>query len=133
MLCKYAAQAADFATNGKLPQLVFAQNARAQPDVAMFDFTALYSAIHSTRLMERKSRYLILTIVGDSLHEPFWPTGSGCARGFLSVFDTAWMLRAFGLNQSGPTEIIAERENVYKLLAQTTKENMCKYINKVIF
>jgi hypothetical protein len=30
----------------------------------------------------------------------------------------------------GPTEIIAERENIYKLLAQTTKENMSKAISK---
>ncbi|KAI1712468.1 [F-actin]-methionine sulfoxide oxidase MICAL3 [Ditylenchus destructor] len=130
MLCKYAAQAADFATNGKLPQLVFAQNARSQPDVAMFDFTALYSAVYSTRLLERNSKHLILTIVGDSLHEPFWPTGSGIGRGFLGVFDSAWMLRSFGLNKAGPTEIIAERENIYKFLAQTTKENMCKQISE---
>lgn len=148
MLCKYAAQAADFATKGMLPQLVFAQNSRGQPDVAMFDFTALYSAVFSSRLVERKGRTLILTIVGDSLHEvkyerdwnkasysnlqPFWPTGSGCARGFLGVFDSAWMLRSFGLCEKGPTEILAERENVYKLLAQTTKENMCKSIAKVL-
>ncbi|KAI1715248.1 [F-actin]-methionine sulfoxide oxidase MICAL3 [Ditylenchus destructor] len=130
MLCKYAAQAADFATNGKLPQLVFAQNARSQPDVAMFDFTALYSAVYSTRLLERNSKHLILTIVGDSLHEPFWPTGSGIGRGFLGAFDSAWMLRSFGLNKAGPTEIIAERENIYKFLAQTTKENMCKQISE---
>uniref|UniRef100_A0A915DR86 [F-actin]-monooxygenase MICAL1-3-like Rossman domain-containing protein n=1 Tax=Ditylenchus dipsaci TaxID=166011 RepID=A0A915DR86_9BILA len=113
MLCKFAAQAADFATNGKLPQLVFAQNSRAQPDCAMFDFTALSSALYSTRLVERNSKHLIMSIVGDSLHEPFWPTGSGIARGFLSVFDSAWI-----------------KENVYKLLAQTTKENMCKIISK---
>lgn len=31
----------------------------------------------------------------------------------------------------GPTEIMAERENIYKLLAQTTKENMSKAISKV--
>uniref|UniRef100_A0AC34GIG2 Calponin-homology (CH) domain-containing protein n=1 Tax=Panagrolaimus sp. ES5 TaxID=591445 RepID=A0AC34GIG2_9BILA len=36
------------------------------------------------------------------------------------------MLRSFGLNQLSAAEIIAERENVLKLLAQTTKEKMGK-------
>lgn len=130
MLCKYAMQAADFATEGKLPQLEYAMNHRGQCDVAMFDFTALYSAVYSTRLIERKNKNLIISIVGDSLHEPFWPTGSGCARGFLGVFDSAWMLRSFGLNKKSPAEIIAERENILKLLAQTTKEKMCKHYHK---
>lgn len=69
MLCKYAAQAADFATHGKLPQLNYAQNHNGQADIAMFDFTALCSAMCSTRLVERCGRNLIMTIVGDSLHE----------------------------------------------------------------
>lgn len=69
MLCKYAAQAADFATHGKLPQLNYAQNHNGQADIAMFDFTALCSAVYSTRLSERCGRNLIMTIVGDSLHE----------------------------------------------------------------
>uniref|UniRef100_A0AC34G2F5 LIM zinc-binding domain-containing protein n=1 Tax=Panagrolaimus sp. ES5 TaxID=591445 RepID=A0AC34G2F5_9BILA len=40
------------------------------------------------------------------------------------------MLRSFGLNQLSAAEIIAERENVLKLLAQTTKEKMCKSYHK---
>ena len=36
---------------------------------------------------------LILT----SLLEPFWPDGTGCARGFLSALDAAWMLRSWSL------------------------------------
>ncbi|KAE9551592.1 hypothetical protein FO519_005199 [Halicephalobus sp. NKZ332] len=130
MLCKYAMQAADFATEGKLPQLEYSTNHRGQCDVAMFDFTALYSAVYSTRFIERKNKGLIISIVGDSLHEPFWPTGSGCARGFLGVLDTAWMLRSFGLNKKCPAEVIAERESILKHLAQTTKEKMCKGYHK---
>ena len=123
--------AADFATKGKLPQLTFEKNSRGMPDVAMFDFTSFHSAMHSTRLLERNKRSLVVALVGDSLHEPFWPTGSGCARGFLGVFDSAWMLRSFGLAESGPTEILAERENVHKLLPQTTRDNMHRSLDKV--
>ena len=57
--------------------------------------------------------------------QPFWPTESGCARGFLSVFDAAWMLRGWGLGQR-PIDLIMEREGVYKLLAQTTVDNVSK-------
>ncbi|ETN73513.1 hypothetical protein NECAME_18283, partial [Necator americanus] len=117
-LCRYAQAAADFATNGKLPALNFAKNHRGEEDIAMFDFTSLYSSKCSVRLVERMNRYLLMGIVGDSLHEPFWPTGSGCARGFLGVLDTAWLVREYGLNQRGPLEMIAERESIYRLLAQ---------------
>ncbi|ETN71418.1 hypothetical protein NECAME_14230, partial [Necator americanus] len=129
-LCRYAQAAADFATNGKLPALNFAKNHRGEEDIAMFDFTSLYSSKCSVRLVERMNRYLLMGIVGDSLHEPFWPTGSGCARGFLGVLDTAWLVREYGLNQRGPLEMIAERESIYRLLAQVTKDNMNKTISK---
>ncbi|WKX93565.1 hypothetical protein Q1695_011104 [Nippostrongylus brasiliensis] len=129
-LCRYAQSAADFATNGKLPALNFAKNHRGNEDVAMFDFTSLYSSKCSVRLVERMNKCLLMGIVGDSLHEPFWPTGSGCARGFLGVLDTAWLIREYGLNKRGPLEIIAERESIYRLLAQVTKDNMNKAISK---
>ena len=32
-----------------------------------------------------------------SLLEPFWPDGTGCARGFLSALDAAWMVRSWSL------------------------------------
>ncbi|CAI4221119.1 unnamed protein product [Auanema sp. JU1783] len=129
-LCAYAVKAAHFATNGALPALEFAENHRGEKDIAAFDFTSLYSAKNSVRLVESNGKRLLLSIVGDSLHEPFWPTGSGCARGFLGVFDTAWLLRNYGLNQKGPLEMIAERESVYRLLTQVTKDNMHKLISK---
>uniref|UniRef100_A0A7I4Y486 F-actin monooxygenase n=1 Tax=Haemonchus contortus TaxID=6289 RepID=A0A7I4Y486_HAECO len=129
-LCRYAQAAADFATNGKLPALNFAKNHRGNEDVAMFDFTSLYSSKCSVRLVERMNKCLLMGIVGDSLHEPFWPTGSGCARGFLGVLDTAWLIREYGLNKRGPLEMIAERESIYRLLAQVTKDNMNKAMNK---
>ena len=70
-------------------------------------------------------------IVGDSLHEPFWPTGSGCARGFLGVLDTAWLIREHALNERSSLEMIAERESIYRLLAQVTKDNMHRALSKV--
>ncbi|KAJ1348972.1 hypothetical protein KIN20_004384 [Parelaphostrongylus tenuis] len=129
-LCRYALAAANFATNGKLPRLEFAKNYRGNEDIAMFDFTSLYSSKCSVRLVERLNKYLLMGVVGDSLHEPFWPTGSGCARGFLGVLDTAWLIREYGINKRGPLEMIAERESIYRLLAQVTKDNMNKMTNK---
>jgi len=61
-----------------------------------------------------------MTVVGDSLMEPFWPEGTGCARGFLSAIDAAWMFRRWVNGKLNPLEIICERENIYKLLSQTT-------------
>uniref|UniRef100_A0A915B0D0 F-actin monooxygenase n=2 Tax=Parascaris univalens TaxID=6257 RepID=A0A915B0D0_PARUN len=129
-LCEYAASAADFATNGKLPELKYALNHNGKEDVAMFDFTSLFSAQCSVRLVERYDQRLLMAIVGDTLHEPFWPTGSGCARGFLGVLDTAWMLRAYGLNTDGLMVLLAERESAYRLLAQATPDNLHKQLHK---
>lgn len=60
--------------------------------------------------------------------QPFWPTGSGCARGFLGVFDAAWMLRQYCGAGGEVTigDVLAERESAYRLLAQTTPENLSK-------
>ncbi|KAM3719156.1 [F-actin]-monooxygenase MICAL2 [Dirofilaria immitis] len=129
-LCDYAAEAADFATGGNLPSLKYARNHNGSEDIAMFDFTSLFSAQCSVRLVERYDRRLLMSIVGDSLHEPFWPTGSGCARGFLSVFDAVWMLRSYGINIQGLTLLLAERESVYRLLAQAKPDNLHKQTHK---
>ncbi|CAG9529547.1 unnamed protein product [Cercopithifilaria johnstoni] len=129
-LCDYAAEAADFATGGNLPNLKYARNHNDNEDVAMFDFTSLFSAQCSVRLVERYDRRLLMSIVGDSLHEPFWPTGSGCARGFLGVFDAIWMLRGYGLNVQGLMVLLAERESVYRLLAQAKPDNLHKQTHK---
>ncbi|OXB80545.1 UNVERIFIED_CONTAM: hypothetical protein H355_016335 [Colinus virginianus] len=51
--------------------------------------------------------------------------GTGCARGFLAAFDTAWMVRSWAQGKP-PLEILAERESIYRLLPQTTPENINK-------
>ncbi|XP_043944626.1 F-actin-monooxygenase MICAL2-like isoform X9 [Protopterus annectens] len=124
-LQSYAREAADFATNYQLPTLDFAINHYGQPDVDMFDFTCMYASENAALVRERQGHKLIVALVGDSLLEPFWPMGTGCARGFLAAFDTAWMVRNWSQGVS-PLELLAERESIYRLLPQTTPENISK-------
>ena len=123
---EYAKQAADFSTKLQLPSLDFAHNQYGQNDVSMFDFTSIYAAEHASRVVEKKGSKLLVALVGDSLLEPFWPTGSGCARGFFGAFDAAWMVRAWASGKKTPLEVMAERESIYQLLSQTTPENISK-------
>ncbi|XP_025063985.1 F-actin-monooxygenase MICAL2 isoform X26 [Alligator sinensis] len=124
-LLSYAREAADFATNYQLPSLDFAINHYGQSDVAMFDFTSMYASENAALVRERQRHQLLVALVGDSLLEPFWPMGTGCARGFLAAFDTAWMVKSWSQGKP-PLEILAERESIYRLLPQTTPENINK-------
>uniref|UniRef100_A0A673TGC4 F-actin monooxygenase n=1 Tax=Suricata suricatta TaxID=37032 RepID=A0A673TGC4_SURSU len=124
-LLSYAREAADFATNYQLPSLDYAMNHYGQPDVAMFDFTSMYASENAALVRERQSHQLLVALVGDSLLEPFWPMGTGCARGFLAAFDTAWMVKSWDQG-THPLELLAERESLYRLLPQTTPENINK-------
>ncbi|XP_039988781.1 protein-methionine sulfoxide oxidase mical2b isoform X2 [Xiphias gladius] len=124
-LLSYAREAADFGTNYQLPSLDYAINHYGEPDVAMFDFTSMYASENAALIREKHGHQLLVALVGDSLLEPFWPMGTGCARGFLAAFDTAWMVRGWAQGRS-PLEILAERESIYRLLPQTTTENISK-------
>ncbi|XP_035520801.1 protein-methionine sulfoxide oxidase mical2b [Morone saxatilis] len=124
-LLSYAREAADFGTNYQLPSLDYAINHYGQPDVAMFDFTSMYASENAALIREKHGHQLVVALVGDSLLEPFWPMGTGCARGWLAAFDTAWMVRGWAQGRS-PLEILAERESLYRLLPQTTTENISK-------
>ncbi|XP_068193529.1 F-actin-monooxygenase mical1 isoform X2 [Antennarius striatus] len=121
----YAYDAARFSTGGKLPDLQFAQKHTGQPDVAMFDFTCMYRAENASLVRERRGKKLLMGLVGDCLVEPFWPLGTGIARGFLAAFDTAWMVRSWGTGVPH-LKVIAERESIYQILSQTTPENTSK-------
>lgn len=137
-LLSYAREAADFGTNYQLPSLDYAINHYGQPDVAMFDFTSMHASENAALIREKHGHQLVVALVGDSLLEvggqwryfgllsdcgsacvftrwnhvlcfqPFWPMGTGCARGFLAAFDTAWMVRGWAQGRS-PLEILAER------------------------
>ncbi|XP_076143145.1 F-actin-monooxygenase mical2b isoform X3 [Alosa pseudoharengus] len=124
-LLGYAREAADYATHYQLPTLDFAMNHLGQPDVAMFDFTCMYASENAALVRERFGHQLLVALVGDSLLEPFWPMGTGCARGFLAAFDTAWMVKSWAQGRA-PIEVLAERESLYRLLPQTTPANIAK-------
>ncbi|XP_046409938.1 F-actin-monooxygenase Mical isoform X1 [Neodiprion fabricii] len=121
-LMQYATEAAEFSTEYQMTNMEFAVNHYGQPDVAMFDFTSMYAAENASRVLEQKGHRLLMILVGDSLLEPFWPTGSGCARGFLSSLDACWAIK--GWSTMTPLEVLAERESIYRLLGQTTPENL---------
>ena len=76
------------------------------------------------------SSLLLMGLVGDSLLEPFWPTGSGCGRGFLSAMDSAWMCREWAIrkcsinNHEAALSVLMERESIYRLLNQTKADNL---------
>lgn len=57
--------------------------------------------------------------------QPFWPQGTGCARGFLSALDAAWMLKGLGEGR-GILDLLAERESLFQRLTQTKSENLMK-------
>lgn len=61
-----------------------------------------------------------------TIFQPFWPQGTGCARGFLGALDTAWMIKNWKSMKEKPLDIIAQRESVYKALSQTTQDNISK-------
>ncbi|XP_051545607.1 F-actin-monooxygenase mical2b isoform X9 [Myxocyprinus asiaticus] len=124
-LLSYAREAADFGTNYQLPSLDYAINHYGQPDVAMFDFTCMYASENAALVREKNGHQLLVALVGDSLLEPFWPMGTGCARGFLAAFDTVWMIKGWAQGK-GPLDLLSERESIYRLLPQTTAENISK-------
>uniref|UniRef100_A0A8B9L1Z9 Microtubule associated monooxygenase, calponin and LIM domain containing 1 n=1 Tax=Astyanax mexicanus TaxID=7994 RepID=A0A8B9L1Z9_ASTMX len=127
-LLQYARDAAQFSTGGKLPDMEFALNHAGQQDVAMFDFTCMHRAENASLVRERRGKKLLIGLVGDCLVEPFWPLGTGIARGFLAAFDTAWMVRNWGKGMPH-LQVLSERESVYQLLSQTTPENTSKNYN----
>ncbi|CAF3885884.1 unnamed protein product [Rotaria magnacalcarata] len=122
-LCNFACEAAQFATKSS-PQFTFefAEDHYGAADVQMFDFTSLFHAVNASRIVERNGKQIFMALVGDSLLESFWPTGSGIGLGFFGLFDTAWSILKFAKNEH-PLKILVERESVYNLLSQSTPEN----------
>ena len=107
-------------------------NHHGEPDVALFDFTSMFAAGFASHVYEKNQRQLLLGLVGDGLLEPFWPTGTGIARGFLGGMDAVWMVRQWAAGELSPTEIMEEREAILKLLPQTTSENLTKDYKNIL-
>ncbi|PKK16843.1 hypothetical protein A306_00000142, partial [Columba livia] len=121
-LLSYAKEAANFSTSYRLPELEFALNHRDLPDVDMFDFTCMTRSENAALVREHNGARLLLGLVGDCLVEPFWPLGTGVARGFLAAFDAA--------AGTPPLEVLAERESIYQHLSQTSPDNTNKNISQ---
>jgi hypothetical protein len=51
---------------------------------------------------------------------------SGCARGFLGILDTCYAMQEWCEGHKSVLQILAERESIYRLLPQTTHENLSK-------
>ncbi|KAG7274824.1 hypothetical protein CRUP_038797, partial [Coryphaenoides rupestris] len=126
-LRSYAREAADFGTNYQLPSLDYALNSYGQPDVTMFDFTSMYASENAALLREKHGRQLLVALVGDSLLEPFWPMGTGCARGFLAAFDTAWMVRGWTQGRS-PLDILAESTRYPNLNSSCIRPHQVRHL-----
>ncbi|XP_041282983.1 F-actin-monooxygenase MICAL1 [Onychostruthus taczanowskii] len=128
-LLSYAKEAANFSTNYCLPELEFALNHRDLPDVDMFDFTCMTRSENAALVREHNGSRVLLGLVGDCLVEPFWPLGTGVARGFLAAFDAAWMVRRWAAG-TPPLEVLAERESIYQRLSQTSPDNTNKNVSQ---
>uniref|UniRef100_A0A8C4VGP2 Molecule interacting with CasL protein 1 n=1 Tax=Gopherus evgoodei TaxID=1825980 RepID=A0A8C4VGP2_9SAUR len=128
-LLSYAKEAANFSTNYQLPDLQFALNHRNRPDVDMFDFTCMNRSENAALVRECHGTRLLIGLVGDCLVEPFWPLGTGVARGFLAAFDAAWMVKRWAAGTS-PLDLLAERESIYQQLSQTSPDNTNKNISQ---
>uniref|UniRef100_A0A4W6E2J1 F-actin monooxygenase n=1 Tax=Lates calcarifer TaxID=8187 RepID=A0A4W6E2J1_LATCA len=107
-LLSYAREAADFSTSHQLPTLDFAINHYGQPDVAMFDFTCMYASENAAMVRQRNGHKLLVALVGDSLLE---------VRNMTEVL-TRLCFTVYFFSSS--------RESIYRLLPQTTPENVSK-------
>lgn len=78
-LMRYSKDTAEWSS--KLRNLEFALNSNNRPDVALFDFTAMYSAMNAScakRIYrqccsahcQEETKYVLIMLCGDSLLEP---------------------------------------------------------------
>ncbi|KPP63929.1 protein-methionine sulfoxide oxidase mical1-like, partial [Scleropages formosus] len=88
----------------------------------VFDFTCMYRAENASMVRERRGKKLLVGLVGDCLVEPFWPLGTGVARGFLAAFDAAWMVRRWGLG-ANPVDVLAERSAELQMMQFLCKKD----------
>lgn len=52
--------------------------------------------------------YLVIECAVELCLQPFWPMGTGIARGFLAAMDSGWMVKSWAQGKT-PLEVLAER------------------------
>ena len=126
-LCNYMKELANICTAMTIPDLEY-ELIGSTEDTAIFDFTSSFYAKHSSRAIinPNTGKKLLMCLVGDSLRLPFWPEGTGCPRGFLSSYDTAWLIQNWFSPKSTPLECLALRECVYGLYSSTKPDVLYK-------
>ena len=114
----YITAAANYATHGRYFPLEFALNKKGEADFSLFYSSPNVTANHAGKLIERFGHKLLVILVGDSLIHPFWKTGSGLAKGFMSVLDAAWVLKTWSEDVPGdkPLSVLALQESLYLFL-----------------
>ena len=116
IMTDYVTAAANYATHGRYYPLEFALNKKGQPDFSLFYSSPNVTADHAGKIIDRFDQKLLVALVGDSLIHPFWKTGSGLAKGFMSVFDAAWVLRTWAEDSEKPLLLLAQQESLYLFL-----------------
>jgi len=119
------ALARDIATFCGVPQTNdIVLNHLNKPDVQLFDFSERIQSEEASKIVqvlnpkvengteEEKVSDVIVSLVGDSLIEPFWPLGTGCNRAVLSALDAAWMTHEIAIKKS-INEIVKTRQGCY--------------------
>jgi hypothetical protein len=72
----------------------FADNGAAQ----LFNFDQILEARSASRIVPapagdgHTTAPVVVSLIGDSLKEPFWPQGTGVNRGILGALDSIWLL-----------------------------------------
>uniref|UniRef100_A0A0N5A3Y7 Calponin-homology (CH) domain-containing protein n=1 Tax=Parastrongyloides trichosuri TaxID=131310 RepID=A0A0N5A3Y7_PARTI len=121
---------ANYITMGEIPILQIVELSNGKSDCAIFDFSTHTSAVSSTLLYERDGFTMASAVIGDCLNEPFWPTGSGVARGFMSCLDTAYFMKELSLGERSVIDVVKEKELLTHTLFRATPSDIKgQYIN----
>ncbi|CEF71156.1 Protein-methionine sulfoxide oxidase MICAL2 [Strongyloides ratti] len=121
---------ANFITMGEIPLLQLVELPNKKKDCAIFDFSTHTSAVSSTLLYERDNFTMASIVIGDCLNEPFWPTGSGIGRGFMSCLDTAYFMKELTIGEKNILDIIKEKELLTHTLFRATPSDIKgQYLN----
>lgn len=69
-------------------------------------------------------------IVFFSQLQPFWPSGTGCNRGFLGVFDAAWLFKGFCSEGADLIQLLEERETIMTIFPQVHMASLQKDVDR---